>query len=145
MLVSEQVASVIDVVAWLDDDGQVRSAGGFIIQMLPDANEETIAALLERLDRREPLRQRAERGELDPQELIASLLGELEYTLLGEEEVFYGCTCSELKLVSAMATLGQDEIRRIIESGEVIDVQCDYCKTPYRLGAEQLRPLLHTQ
>ncbi len=145
MLTSEQVATVIDVATVHDGSGVLASAG-FIVQMLPEAKEETIAALLERLEERAPLLETLQANPgLEPEALIADLLGELEYTLLGEEDVFFGCTCSELKLVSAMATLGKDEIARIISSGEVVDVTCDYCRTPYRLGAEQLKPLLQTQ
>lgn len=144
MLASEQVASVIDVA--VHHDGDVLNAGGFIVQMLPEAKEETIASLLERLESRSPLSTTLSDGApLEPEELIADLLGDLEYTLLGEEPVYFGCTCSELKLVSAMSTLGHEEIARIIAAGEVIDVSCDYCKTPYALGAEQLKPLLQTQ
>lgn len=145
MLQSEQVASAIDVASVMNDAGDVVSAGGFIVQMLPEANEETIAVMLEKLEQREALATTLSREGMSPRQIISELLGDLEHTFLGDEEVFYGCTCSELKLVSAMATLGSEEIERIIEDGEVMDVTCDYCSTHYKIGPEQLRPLLSVQ
>ncbi len=144
MLQSEQVASAIDVATFLDANNNVVSAGGFIVQMLPEANQDTINAMLQRLEKRQPLFTVISQEGMSPKEILADLMGDLEYTLLGDEPVFYGCTCSEIKLVSAMATLGHDEIQRIISDGEVMDVKCDYCKTNYAIGPEQLKPLLET-
>ena len=66
----------------------------------------------------------------------------MPHVVLEEPQVFAGCNCSELRMLSALTTMGTAEIREIIEAGEVLDVDCDYCGRNYQVGPEQLRSLL---
>lgn len=145
MITSEQITSVIDVACVLDDDGAPELAGGYIIQLLPEHTEEALALLTARLETMPPAEELFAAAGGDPIAVTEELLKHFPYTILSESEVAHGCTCSEVRMVGAMATLGRDEIASIVEKGEVLDVSCDYCGTSYSMGPEQLRPLLARQ
>ena len=145
MASSEQVTSVIDVACVLDDDGAPALAGGYIIQLLPECTEEALAMLTARLEHMPSAQELFEQAGGDPIAVSDVLLELFPYTVLEETEVHHGCTCSEVRIVSALTTLGRDEIAEMIESGEVLDIHCDYCGTDYRVGSEQLKPLLDRQ
>lgn len=144
MLTSEQITSVIEVAARLGEDGEIEHAAGFIVQLLPEVTPEVLAPMTERLEDRPALEKVLSDRGADPTQMIANLLEGFEHTLLGEEEVFWGCTCSEVRLVGAMSTLSEEELRDIVEHDQSLDVTCEYCNTDYQLSSEQLRPLLDT-
>ena len=143
MMSSEQVMSIVEVHALLDDARHVVTCAGFIVQLLPEASQEAIAQMVDRMEARPSLGSMlARQGAFDPARLMGELMGDAEHTVLAEEPVFWGCTCDEVRLVSAMATLGQQEIQDIVEEGGFLEVSCEYCGTDYRVGTEQLRGLL---
>lgn len=143
MLNSEQVTSVIEVAAHLEGD-EVVSASGFIVQLLPEVSVEVLAPMLAYLENRPALRELLEEREVDPAHMMELLMQDFEHTLLSEEPVFFGCLCSQERIVQAMATLGVAELRKIVEEDGRLEVECEYCKTPYVLGAVQLSPLLYS-
>jgi molecular chaperone Hsp33 len=144
LLSSEQVTSVIEVAAHVDEDGEVVSAAGFIVQMLPEVSVEALAPMLEHLEKRPALREiLADRG-ARPAETMAKLMDGFEHTVLSQEPVSFGCVCSQERIFQAISTLPADEIRELIEGGTQIELACEYCKTPYVVSASQLEPLLRT-
>jgi molecular chaperone Hsp33 len=145
MITSEQITSVIDVACVLGEDGSPELAGGYIIQLLPEHTEEALALLTARLETMPPAEELFAAADGDPLAVTEVLLKHFPYTVLDESEVHHGCTCSEVRMVGAMATLGRDEIASIVERGEVLEVSCDYCGTDYSVGPERLRPLLARQ
>ena len=142
MLTSEQVRSTVDVCVTLDDAGEIAEAGGFIVQLLPEATDEALESMTEHLAALPPLIDWI--AGTTPASLAQTLFGEHEYTVLEESPAFFGCLCSEVRMLGAMATLGREELQSIVASGEVLDIECDYCGTHYKLGAQQLKTLLTT-
>lgn len=142
MLTSEQVRSTVDVCVTLDEAGQIAEAGGFIVQLLPEATDEALEAMTEHLAALPPLAEWI--VGTTPHSLATTLFGAHEHTILEESPVFCGCLCSEVRMIGAMATLGREELQAIVASGEVLNIECDYCGTEYNLGAQQLKGLLTT-
>jgi len=144
MMSSEQITSVIEVAAHVED-GEVVSAAGFIVQMLPEISVEALAPMLAYLEQRPALREiLADRG-ARPAETMAKLMQDFDHTILSQEPVSFGCLCSQERILQAMSTLPLDEIREIVDAGSQLEIACEYCKTPYIISASQLQPLLDTQ
>ena len=140
--VSEQVASMLSVATLLDDQDRVTFAGGYLVQLLPEVGREPLAVMAERLRDFEDVGPWLERTAGDPGPLLEELLYRMPFTLLEETPVQFGCSCSALRVLSSLATVGRAELTDMIAAREVLDVSCDYCGRAYRVGPEQLRGLL---
>ena len=139
---SEQVESRIELGVLLDDDGNVTAAGGYLVQTLPEFTAETLAQLNKRLETLPPIDEFLRTTEGDPASYAAAIFADFEHTILATSPVRHGCTCSEVRVLGAIATTGKAEIRQLVESGEVVDIKCEYCGTAYQFGPEKLRSLL---
>lgn len=157
---SEQVVSVTAVrahfrpTASAADIGaeSLSRAGGYVVQLLPEAERPAhmimterlgdfpeLGAFLERLDREDETG--TKRSSLVPV-LLEELLFGMSYTELGRAALSFGCVCSEASLLSALATLGRQEIQSMLDQGESLDITCDYCRKDYSIAIERLRALV---
>lgn len=141
-LQSEQVSTVVKIGVVQDDDGQPIHAAGFVVQLLPEITKDVLEPLTNRLTGLSDFNAILDQFQGSPDALLAFAMGESEHTILAEETVVAGCTCSAQRVIGAMATLGRDEIQSIVDNGEVVEIQCDYCQTEYKIGSQQLKPLL---
>ncbi|MFO0724405.1 MAG: Hsp33 family molecular chaperone HslO [Myxococcota bacterium] len=141
MVNSEQVVSEIGLGCLSDEDG-IKMAGGYIVQILPEHTAEAMRVMTARLQALPEPRQLLEETACDPDRLLAALLGELPHTRVNESEIGFGCLCDQARVVGALASLGKEEIRRIIEAQEVLSIACDYCGTQYQVSPGELRGLL---
>jgi len=138
MQLSEQVVSVIAVGAH-EENGTLVSAGGYLVQLLPEVEQGPLMVMTERL--RDflditPLLAR------DPRELMSELLYAMPHTIVGEDVVHFGCTCSQTRLAMTLASLPKRDIADMVNDGKVIDASCDYCGKEYQFAPEHLRGLL---
>lgn len=138
---SEQVLSVVGV-ACVVDKGSVRAAGGYIVQLLPEASRSVLGVMTERLEKIRSVAEMILERDADPDALLSELLAGLPHTRLNESPIHFGCTCSMERVVAALATLGLEEIQQIIEQEQMLDIGCDYCGKRYQIGPSQLRGLL---
>ncbi|MFO0750036.1 MAG: Hsp33 family molecular chaperone HslO [Myxococcota bacterium] len=160
MLESEQVFATLGVVT-LVDGPRVIASGGFLVQLLPEISDGPLAIMTERLahdflgkgqgDGSAPSGARgldamvvahdADRDGL-ARYLMDELLFGMKHEVLADSALRFGCDCNMARVLTAMATLGRDELTSMVRKGEVIDLTCEYCTTSYSIGAEQLRSLL---
>ncbi len=139
---SEQVLSTLAVTAVVEG-GRVVAAGGFVVQILPEIHEGPLALMTERLTHDfANIDAFMVEHDGDARLLKDELLFGLPHEELFEGVVRSGCDCSEARVLSAIATLGAQEIAQIVARGEVVSLTCEYCHTPYAIGAETLRNLL---
>lgn len=139
---SEQVASMLSVATVFDREGKVESAGGYLVQLLPEVGRAPLAVMAERLSDFTDVGPWLLKHQGDPKALLAELLYGMPYTLLEDAAVSFKCQCSPVRVLSGLATIGRQELSSLIEEGEVLDITCDYCQQAYRVGPEQLRGLL---
>lgn len=144
MMTSEQVTSTIGTTCTFDEDGEVAHAGGFIVQLLPEVTELALIPMIVRLEAWGDFSTLFEESYMVPEAMMRMLLEHMPHTILEEQPAFWECSCSEERILSAMTTLGHEEIESIVQEGGFLDISCDYCKTRYSIGAEQLRTLLST-
>jgi molecular chaperone Hsp33 len=136
---SEQIVSVVDVGTIARGD-ELLAAGGFIVQLLPEANSSAIERMADRL---EGVRATAGlfgdgRGLL---ELVGELLGQ-PVLALDERPLTFACRCDELRLMAALATLPRADLEDLLKDQQVIETSCDFCGKEFRIAPEKLRGLL---
>jgi molecular chaperone Hsp33 len=139
---SEQVVSVIAVGCELGEDGAVRAAGGYILQLLPEVGEGPLMVITERMRDFEKMEPLFASGAADPEQLLAEILYGMPYTRVGTDPLRFGCNCSQARVAASLASLPKNDIREMIQDGRMLEIGCDYCGREYRMAPEQLRGLL---
>ncbi len=145
MQASEQVISFAAVGAIAGDDDGVASAGGYIVQLLPEVGEGPLMVMTERLKDFPPINALLAGGEADPEKLLAEVLYAMPYDEVGRGALRFECRCSEERLLATLLSLPRADIRDLVTgvgSGEVLEIDCDYCQRHYRIAPEQLRGVL---
>jgi molecular chaperone Hsp33 len=141
--VSEQVSTMIAVGAVFGEDGAV-SAGGYLVQILPEAQRGPLMVMTERLEDFRSIDDRVARPDFSPTGLMEDLLYAMPFTTLGETDVRFECWCSHLSVVAALSSLPRTEVQSMIDDGDVLEIRCDYCNAQYRVSPAELRGLLES-
>jgi molecular chaperone Hsp33 len=138
---SEQVVSTIGVVAVVEG-GEVAVAGGYLVQLLPEVERGPLAVMTERLADFTRLDEVLGAPGVTPDVLLGELLYAMPYTRLEASRLAFGCRCSQVRVVSTLATLPRSDIHDLVKDGEVLEIHCDYCGKEYRIPPAQLTALL---
>lgn len=141
MQTSEQVVSML-AVGTIFQGSDVVSAGGYLVQLLPEAARGPLMVMTERLRDFESIDPQLKDGAFDPSWLLDELLYGMPFTRLEESPVRYDCWCDELRVVSALASLSRDDLEHLLSSNEVLEIACEYCKRDFRIAPARLRGLL---
>jgi molecular chaperone Hsp33 len=141
---SEQVVSTIAVSAVIGEGDEVVAAGGYMVQLLPEVERGPLMVMTERLAGIERLDDVLLHNEVTPDLLLDELLYGMPFTRLEDSPLAFGCNCSQIRLVSSLATLPRSDIEDLVRDGEVLEINCDYCGKEYRIAPAQLRSLLTT-
>ena len=139
--VSEQTPSAVGLGVMVDTDSSVRHAGGFIIQLMPDADEETISEIEKRVSGAEPVTSMMEEG-MTPEDILRYFLGGLDLVITEKQPVRYYCGCSKEKVARALATISSEDLREIINEGEEIEVKCYFCNSAYHYSIAELEEIM---
>ena len=138
---SEQVPSAVGLGVHLEPDGGIAAAGGFLVQSLPPADEELIAAMEERVNGISSITELLRRGTA-PEAFVALLLADIPYHLTARTPLVYACSCSREKMEQAMLSLGRKELTEMVAMEEGTEVQCEFCRDSYRFSRLDLQRLL---
>lgn len=137
---SEQTPSSVGLGVLVGDDDCVKEAGGFIIQVMPDAMEEDIVAIEEALSEIYSVTAMLEKG-MTPEDIINAILGRLNPQIQDRIPVQFHCDCSRKKVESALVLLNKEEIDSIVEDGQPIEVLCHFCNTAYTFDLKDLQKI----
>ena len=138
---SEQVPSAVGVGVLVNPDNSILAAGGFIIQLLPGTDDETITEIEKKLTNMTPVSKLIERG-LSPEELLEEILGKDNVKVLETMPVEFKCQCSKERFESAIISLGKDEIKEIIEEDGQAETSCHFCNASYTFTKHELNEML---
>jgi molecular chaperone Hsp33 len=145
---SEQVVSVIAVGTLgelsAEGRGSFDLAGGYIVQLLPDAAPEAVEAMIEKLEALPKMPALLAKPDFSAHALLGWVLADCPHTIVEERPVSFGCNCSQARLLASLSTLDRKEIVEMVEDDNVLEITCDYCQSEYRISPEQLRGLLVT-
>ncbi|CUB09091.1 33 kDa chaperonin [Bacillus cereus] len=139
--VSEQTPSSVGVGVLVNGDDSILAAGGFILQIMPGAQEETISFIEERLQKVPPVSTLIEQG-LSPEELLYAVLEEDKVKVLETMDVQFNCTCSRERIESVLISLGKTELEQVREEEEETEVHCHFCNERYKFSKEDITNLI---
>jgi molecular chaperone Hsp33 len=139
--VSEQTPSAVGLGVMVDTDSEVKHAGGFIIQMMPDVAEETIEAIEAKLKDADPVTTMMDKG-MSPEDILEYYLGGLDLHINEKLPVEFYCDCSKEKVARALATISTDDLNEIINDGEEIEVKCYFCNSAYKFQVDELKEMI---
>ncbi len=139
--VSEQTPSAVGLGVMVDTDNTVKQSGGFIIQVMPDAAEETISAIEEKVASSEPVTTMMEQG-MSPEDILTHFLGDLDLKITETLPVRYHCGCTKDRVAGALSTISEKDLREIINDGEEIEVKCYFCNSAYKFGIDELEEIM---
>ncbi len=137
---SEQVPSSVGVGVLVNPDNTILAAGGFILQLMPGTDDETITKIEERLSKIPPISKLIEKG-LTPEEVLEEVLGEGEVKVLETMPVSFKCQCSKERFANAIISLGENEIQDIIDEDGQAEAKCHFCNETYVFSDVELEEL----
>ena len=138
--ISEQTPSVVALGVLMNKDNTVRQAGGFMLQLMPDATDEIAAELEDIVMALPPITAMLDENE-SPEEILEDILGRFDYELLEKKPVGFKCDCTREKIALALAGLSKYDLLDLMVSQKEVEVRCDYCNTAYTFDREELKTL----
>ena len=137
---SEQVPSSVGLGVLMEKNNTVKQAGGFIIQLMPFAEEETIVRLEENLSKVASVTSMLEAGN-SPEKILEILLDGLDVEITETSNTMFYCNCSKDRVEKALISIGKAELQDMIEDGEPIEVKCHFCNKGYEFTIEDLKKI----
>ena len=138
---SEQVPSSVALGVLMEKDNTVKQAGGFIIQLMPFAEEEVISALEEKIKNFTSVTTELDQGKI-PEQMMEDLLGDFGITIFDKIPTQFHCDCSKERVEKAVISVGEKELKSMINDGKPIEVNCHFCNTNYEFTVEELKAML---
>lgn len=138
---SEQVPSAVGLGVLMEKDNTVKHAGGFIIQLMPFAGDETINALEEKLKTMDSVTRILDDGN-SPEQLLELLLGDLGLEINDTIPAQYYCDCSRERVERAIISIGKKDIQEMIDDDKPVEVRCQFCNKLYNFETDDLKTML---
>ncbi len=137
---SEQVPSTVALGVLVDATG-VLSAGGFIIQLMPGAEEETVEKLEKRLIGFPPISKLLAQG-TSPEQILEMLLEEMEPKFIEKVPCNFQCNCTRERMERNLISIGKNDLLEILEDGKGAELQCHFCNTKYNFTHQDIEMLI---
>ncbi|MCT2346792.1 Hsp33 family molecular chaperone HslO [Niallia taxi] len=141
LVTSEQVPSSVGVGVLVNPDNSILAAGGFIIQLLPGTDDETITKIEQRLQQIPPISKLIQRG-LTPEEILEEIFEKDNMKIIETMPISFTCTCSKERFTNAIISLGKAELEDMIATDEKAEAHCHFCNEKYLFSKEELEELL---
>lgn len=138
--VSEQVPSAVGLGVLMNKENTVEQAGGFIIQLMPFAEEEVIEKLEKKVAEVTSVTSLLAQG-YNPEMILQKLLGNLGLEITENMPVRFYCGCSKERVTKALASISRAELDEIIKDGKPIEVNCDFCNMHYTFDIDELKEI----
>lgn len=137
---SEQVPSSVGLRVLMEKDNTVRQAGGFIVQLMPFAEDEVIDRLEKNLSKISSVTTLLDNGN-SPEQMLGILLEGLQPEITDTFPTAFYCSCDKKRVEKALISIGKQELQSMIDDGEEIEVNCHFCNTQYKFSIEELKEL----
>ncbi len=138
---SEQVNSVVALGVLVDKDLSVKQAGGYILQLMPGADEEFIDKLEANIGSMESITALLDQGR-STEDILHMIFKDIDYRILDNMETGFKCSCSREKVERALISTGRQQMEEMISEGNVIETRCQFCNKEYDFAPEDLKKLL---
>lgn len=138
---SEQTPSVIALGVLVDKNG-IRSAGGYKLSLMPDATDEIISKIEEQVGKIDPVSKMLDEQKT-LEEIAKEVTGDNNLKVLAEINPEYKCNCSREKCEKGLIAIGKEELQKIIDEEEKIEIACNFCDKRYEFTREDMKKLLN--
>jgi molecular chaperone Hsp33 len=138
---SEQTPTSVGLGVLVEPDGHVSAAGGFIVQVMPEALDETIGLLEHNLAYLRPISDMISSG-LSTEEVIGEVLKGINFSVFEKKEIGYVCNCNLERIERALISLGETELVDIIEQDQKAEISCHFCNNKFHFNKKDLTTLL---
>ena len=138
---SEQTPSSVGLGVLMNKDNTVKQAGGFILQLMPGATDETIEKIEKNLSNISSVTSLLDEGN-GPKEILEILCEGLEPEIIDIIPVGFKCNCSKERVSKALISVGKEELSKIAKEEDSINLHCDFCNTDYEFTKAELEELL---
>jgi molecular chaperone Hsp33 len=139
---SEQLVCLARVGSRWSDAGELCAAGGFVVQLLPEAERPAHMIMTQRLEDFPPIETWLERDDFSADLLIQEICHGMPFTELARSEIRFGCRCDETVVLGSLSTLGRSDLEELIADETGLEIDCDYCGRSFHIAVERLRALL---
>ena len=138
---SDQVPSVVALGVLMNKDNTVRQAGGFILQLMPFAEDAVIDRLEQKVSEIKSITSLLDQ-EMTPEMILEHILGEFGLEIMDKLSTSFECNCSKKRVEKAIISIGRKDITEMIEEDKPIEVNCHFCNTHYHFSVEDLKDIL---
>ncbi|MCR5847213.1 MAG: Hsp33 family molecular chaperone HslO [Lachnospiraceae bacterium] len=138
---SEQIPSSVGLGVLMNKDNTVKQAGGFIVQLMPEASEETVSVLEKNLSKISSVTTLLDNG-MGPKEILEILCEGLEPQIIDIIPTGFKCNCSKERVTKALISIGRKELEKLANEEDVIHLHCDFCNTDYEFRNDELKDIL---
>ena len=139
--ISEQVPSAVGLGVLMNKNNTVRQAGGFIVQLMPFAEEEVISRLEQNVQKINSVTNLLEEGHT-PESLLEKVLEGFDMQINEKMDTRFHCNCSKERVAKALISIGRKELNEMIQEGKPIEMNCHFCNTNYNFTVEELKEIL---
>ena len=138
---SEQIPSAVGLGVLMNKENTVRRAGGFVVQLMPFAEDEVISRLEENIRKISSVTSILEE-ESTPEHLLDVVLEGFKPEVTSREDVRFYCNCTKERFSRGLILLGTEELENIISEGKDIELRCQFCNSAYTFTTEEVKKLL---
>ena len=138
---SEQIPSSVGLGVLMSRENTVRQAGGFIIQLMPFAEDQTISKLEENLQKIRPVTTMLADG-MTPEDILTKVLDGFTVEFTDHIPTSFSCNCSRERTEKALISLGKKELKSMIADGKPVELGCQFCGKTYPFTVEELKSIL---
>lgn len=138
---SEQVPSAVALGVLMEKNNTVKQAGGFIIQLMPFAEEKVIETLEEKISKITSITSLLEKG-MSPEDILREVLEGFDVEIMDKLETGYNCNCSRERVKKVLMSIGRKELEDIVNDGEDVELNCHFCNTSYKFSIDEIKEIL---
>ena len=138
---SEQVPSSVGLGVLMNKNNTVRQAGGFIVQLMPFAEEEVISRLEQNVQKINSVTSLLEEGHT-PESLLEKVLEGFDMQINEKTDTRFHCNCTRERVEKALISIGRKELNEMIQEGKPIEMNCHFCNTNYTFTVEEMKEIL---
>ena len=138
---SEQTPSSVGLGVLLNKDNTIKASGGFIIQLMPGCPDEVIDKLEEKINGLSPVTTMLSEG-MSPNDILKYILGDMELEFTESLDLSFKCNCNKGRIEKALISVGEKELKEMIDDGKPIEVKCHFCNKAYEFKVNELEDML---
>lgn len=139
---SEQTPSAVGLGVLMSKENTVQAAGGFLVQIMPGAAEDTVEKLEERIGAVDSVTNLLSAGKT-PEDILQQITDAQDLAISDRMPVRFHCNCSKDRVSNVLTAIGKKELREMIDEGKAVEVNCRFCNTAYVFSVQELEALLH--